>query len=40
MDATFATMVVNFENLLGGGDLGDTVRKLKVKKKLAFPWYF
>ena len=38
MDATFATMVVNFENLLGGGDLGDTVRKLKVK--LSIPCTF
>jgi len=38
MDATFATMVVNFENLLGGGDLGDTVSKLKVK--LSIPCTF
>lgn len=28
MDATFATMVVNFENLLGGGDLGDTLNSI------------
>jgi len=25
MDTNFTTMVVDFENLLGGGDLGDTL---------------
>lgn len=28
MDATFTTMVVYFENLLGGGDLGDTINDI------------
>lgn len=28
MDANFTTMVVNFENILGGGDLGDTVNDI------------
>lgn len=28
MDVNFATMVVYFENLLGGGDLGDTINDI------------
>ena len=28
MDATFTTMVVYFEKLLGGGDLGDTINDI------------
>ena len=28
MDMNFTTMVVYFENLLGGGDLGDTINDI------------
>jgi len=28
MDTNFTTMVVDFENLMGGGDLGDTLNAI------------
>ena len=35
MDATFTTMVVYFENLLGGGDLGDTINDIMSELGMA-----